>query len=407
MITTGIVAGLGFIFWFTAAHLYTTTQLGLATTLISVMNMISLLSLLGFDVAFIRFLPSSENKDLKINTGFIVVGAMSITLSTLFLLFIHSISPQLDFIRASALTSVGFVFFALLSTLNLLTDSIFVSARKTKYSLIVNTSFCLFRLGLPFLFISWGAWGIYMSVALAQAVGCMLSFGILMWHFNYRPALVVSREVLARVGGYSMTNYLGVICNLLPSTLLPIIVLNHLGPESAAFYYVVMMFGNLLYAIPFSTTRALFAEGVHDQEALLANAIKSAKIIAILLVPAMLVLVFAGDQVLHLFGKTYSAEGFTFLRIVAVTGIAVSTSSILGSFFRVTKNPKWLIVINFFFAVTVLGLSYVLLPYGLTGIGIAWFAGYVVASTISFSALRLYRLFFYRGRLSYRRVPQD
>jgi Na+-driven multidrug efflux pump len=113
--------------------------------------------------------------------------------------------------------------------------------------------------------------------------------------------------------------------------------------------------------------------------------------IALFLIPAMLVYVFAGDLILHLFGKQYSAEGFTFLRILAISGIAVSACAVLGSFFRVTKDARWLILINGAYAVTIITLSYMLLSYELVGIGIAWLCGNVVAVIVSLFALRIAR----------------
>ena len=59
MLATAVMAGFGFFFWLIVARMFSTANIGLATTLISVMNMIAMLSLVGFDVTFVRFLPNS------------------------------------------------------------------------------------------------------------------------------------------------------------------------------------------------------------------------------------------------------------------------------------------------------------------------------------------------------------
>lgn len=386
---TAVMAGLGFFFWLIAARLYSTKDIGIATTLISVMNMIAMLSLLGCDATFIRYIPHSKDPNKKINTGIILVSTAAIIFSTLFIVFVETLSPPLSFIRNSFTLGISFVFFSIMTTVNMLSDAVFVANRKAKYTLIVNTLFCLFRLILPFMFISWGALGIFTSIAVSQTIGLILSIAIMVWKFKYRPALVIDSKTLRQVGSYSIHNYISGMLNLLPATLLPVIVLNKLGAENAAFFYVAMMLGNLLYAIPWATTRAMFAESVHDEISLISNTIKSIKIISLLMIPGIIVLVFGGGLILQIFGKAYSTEGFNFLRLVAITGIALSGYAIVTSLFKVKGNPRWLIAINFSYAGTIVGMSYVLLPYGLTGIGTAWLLGHIVAGAVGYTALQI------------------
>ena len=47
----------GFFFWLIAARFYSTEDVGLATAIIAAMSLISMLSLLGFDISLVRFLP--------------------------------------------------------------------------------------------------------------------------------------------------------------------------------------------------------------------------------------------------------------------------------------------------------------------------------------------------------------
>jgi O-antigen/teichoic acid export membrane protein len=186
--------------------------------------------------------------------------------------------------------------------------------------------------------------------------------------------------VLGRIKGYSLSNYAAGILNLLPPTILPLLITNNLGSEKAAFYYIIMMIGNLMYSVPWATTKSLFAEGSHDDGSLGKNTILSSKIIATLLLPIILVLYFFGDSILLIFGKAYSKEGFDFLRLIAISAIPVSVYSVLGSYFKVRRDPRWLIVINAVYASSIIIASYVLLQRGLIGIGISWILGNALAS---------------------------
>lgn len=389
ILATGVVAGLGFVFWLIAARIFSPRDIGLATTLISVMNMIGLLSLFGFDVAFIRFLPTSKQRNKKISTGLCIVGGAAILFALGFLVITPSFAPSLLFIRDGVVAPIVFIFFCVCSALSLLTDAVFVAMRKAQYTFFVGIINWCIRLALPFFLVHAGALGLFIAFGCSQMIACIVGIAVLIWKFDYRPYAAIHTDVLRHMGSYSIINYIGGILNLVPVTLLPIIILNRLGPDQAAFFYIAMLFGNLLYAIPWSITRALFAEGSHDTQTLVAGSIRSARLIGIFLIPAILVYVFAGDMILHLFGKQYSAESFAFLRILAVAGVAVSGYAVLGSFFRITKDPRWLILINGLYAATIIGLSYALLSHALVGIGIAWLCGNIVACIASVIALHV------------------
>ena len=67
MLNTGVMAVFGFFFWMINARLYSAEQVGIGTTLISIMTLISSFSVLGLGTGLIRYLPTSERKNKKIN----------------------------------------------------------------------------------------------------------------------------------------------------------------------------------------------------------------------------------------------------------------------------------------------------------------------------------------------------
>ena len=68
-LTTATMGVLGFLFWLLNARLFSASEIGKATLLISATSLISYLSLLGFNNTFIRFLPTAEDPAGHINTG--------------------------------------------------------------------------------------------------------------------------------------------------------------------------------------------------------------------------------------------------------------------------------------------------------------------------------------------------
>jgi O-antigen/teichoic acid export membrane protein len=382
MMATAVMSGFGFFFWLISAHVYSSEMIGLATTLISVMNMIAVLSLMGFDAALVRFLPHSEQKNEKINTGLLIVGLASLVLSFLFVLFVPYISPRVGFIRQSPLTSGVFMVFCVLTALNMLTDSVFLANRKTNYTLIINTSFSMVKMVMPLFFIGFGAWGVFLAAATAQAVGFGLSIYIMIRRLDFKPRISINTGVLKLIRKYSFGNYVSGVLNLIPLTLLPVIITGSLGPQQAAYYYIVMMIGSLLFVIPQAVTGSLFAEGSHNEEAMHENIYKAIKIIGALLIPSILVLLFGGGIILSFFGKGYLNGGVNFMNIIAISGLAVAGYAIINSFFRVKKYIWGLMATNLTYMTMTLVLTFTLLRYGLLGIGFAWTGGNLAAGVI-------------------------
>jgi O-antigen/teichoic acid export membrane protein len=385
LLATVVLSGFGFFFWLISAHLIPTSEIGLATTLVSVMNMISVLSLLGFDTSLIRFLAKSENRNERINTSMTIVALGAGVLAILFIVLVRFVAPQLIFVRATPLTALVFVLFCMSASLNVLTDTIFLAYRQTKFSLVIDAIFSVVKIVLPFFFFPFGAFGIFSASALSQTIGFVLSIAALMWKFDLHPRFSLRLDVVRTLWSYSIGNYASGVLNILPTTLLPIIITDTLGPTSAAYFYIVMMIGGLLYVIPASVTRALFAEGAYDEASFADNALKSTRAIAFLLLPAIVVLCLVGKYVLGIFGADYADNGIDLLYLVALAGLAVSGFSIFSSFFRINRDVSAMIITNILLAGVVFVLTFALLPLRLTGIGIAWLLGNAAACALSFA----------------------
>ena len=111
MVSTLIMAMLGFLFWMINARLFSAEQIGLATTIISVMGLITGFSVLGLNIALIKYLPKSRRKSNKINTCFTIVILSSIVVSSIFLLGLAKFSPRSLIIKENLLLSFSFIFF--------------------------------------------------------------------------------------------------------------------------------------------------------------------------------------------------------------------------------------------------------------------------------------------------------
>ena len=105
---TFILGGLGFVFWIIVARLYKTEQVGIATTLISIMALLSSLTILGLGSSLMRHLPKSTHKNELINSSFVIVMLVTLLASVIFLLGLQIFSPQLLFLRSNLFYIISF-----------------------------------------------------------------------------------------------------------------------------------------------------------------------------------------------------------------------------------------------------------------------------------------------------------
>jgi O-antigen/teichoic acid export membrane protein len=382
MLSTGVMAVFGFFFWMINARLYSAEQVGIGTTLISIMTLISSFSLLGLGNSLIKYIPTSDKKNKKINTSFTLVGLTSIFISIFFLVFLKTFSPRLLFIRENIIFSLLFILFAVFFSLNIISENVFIAYRSSKFVLIKNTISSIVKLILPIFLVALGAYGIVVSMGIAMAVAFLVSLVFLILRFNYSPKPIIDRIVVKRMIKFSLGNYIAGFIGGLPVMVLPILITNSIGAKFSAYFYLDMMIANLLYIIPIATSQSLFAEGSYSERELKVQLKKAIKIISLILIPAILVTFLFGKYILLAFGKEYSSEGVIFLQILAISGIFLSINYIGNSIFYIKHRIKLVILVNLLGASIILSLSIVLIHQNLLGIGVGWMLGQGIISVI-------------------------
>lgn len=382
MLSTAVMAFFGFFFWIINARLFKPEQVGIATTLISVITLISSFSLLGLNSGIVRYLPTSDKKNQKINTAFTVVTLASAIMALIYLFFINIFSPKLVFIRENIFFAALFIIFIVFSSLNIISENVFIAYRSAKYILIKNVIFSFIKLSLPIFLIGLGAYGIFMSVGIATIIAFGFGLLFLIIKFNYLLKPIINKGIVKRMATFSFGNYIAGFMGNLPTMLLPIIILNNLGAKFSAYFYMDMMIANLLYIIPSATSQSLFAEGSYSETELKKHLVKAVKINLIILIPVIIIFFFWGNYVLLAFGENYSSEAFRLLQLMTISSIFISINSVLASVLMVKNKIKELISLGLFSAILILGLSYLFIGMGLLGIGIAWIISQILRSII-------------------------
>jgi O-antigen/teichoic acid export membrane protein len=392
MTSTVIRAGLGFIFWMLVARFYSEAEVGWGAAIISAISLLALLSVPGFQAALIRFLPKAEKPRDMINSCLTISGIVALALSVIFIVGLDIWSPALGFIKGNAIFSLTFIFFVLILTLSPVIDSVFIAGRRAEFALFRVTIMLLLRLPLPILLaLYFRAFGIAASWGIAAAVAFVISIFLFVPRVQngYKPVPKLNLGIISNMRRYSAGSYLAHLFESTPALILPIMVLNLLGAEQNAYFYVAWMIATLLFAIPIAVSQSLFAEGAHFEDELWVNVGRSLKFTFLLLIPAIILVLLIGKWLLLLFGSSYSINGLLLLRILCISSLFIGINRIYASILRVEDKIRELVFIFSFITIgTLLGSYFIIPETGIAGIGYVWLAAQGIVSIYAILAMR-------------------
>ena len=382
ILNSGFTSALGFAFWILAARLYSDEEVGLVSAAIAAAAFLVTLSNFGLDFGLVRFLSNSDQRsNAMVNSCFTIGGLVALASSLIFLAGVNIWSPALTFLRQNPLLSGSFVVGVVAWAIHVLLHNVFVAHQRSKFTLLQGIIQSITKLilivslsGTVYGFGILTSWGI--SFAAAVAVG--LLFLLPRLQRGYYPLPTIKKEVVKEIAHFSLANYAVGLVGRISGFILPLMIINLLGPEQSAYFYIASaVISNGLMLIPAGISLSLFAEGSHDEEYLGDYIRKSLKFSFLILVPLIILVFLIGDKILLLFGKAYSQEATKLLWILALSS---PLAAINGAYFckkRVEKKMKSVILLNALTEVIGLGLSYLLIPVmGIMGAGIASLASY-------------------------------
>jgi O-antigen/teichoic acid export membrane protein len=383
MSSTFILGGLGFVFWIIIARLYKPEMVGVATTLISIMTLLNGFTVMGLNSSLNRYLPKSAHKNALINSSFLIVLINTLVVCGIFFLGLPVFSPQLVFIRSNLFYVISFCIFIIFCSWNSLVESAFMAFRSASNILIKNIIISVLKLILPFAFIVFGAYGIFMSTAFAITLGVLTGLLMLLLNFKMKPSLSIQFSLIKEILVYSFANYTAIFMFYMPSLVLPVIILNVLSARYAAYYYIASMIQSVLQIIPMAASQALLTEGSYNEAEMRRHVKKAAMTILTILGPATIVVVLWGNTLLQFFGKSYASEAFQFLQLYSASTIFTALILVANSILNVRHKIASLVISNVVGSLLTLWLSYAFIAYKLVGVGWGWMLGQVIAGLIS------------------------
>jgi len=226
--------------------------------------------------------------------------------------------------------------------------------------------------------LSFGVLGIILAQCLPLVIAAIVS-GLLLIRSGVGLNFRIDRYFLRSSLSFSASNYLAGLLNMAPALILPILVLNRLGAEQAAYYYISFSICSVLFVIPAAIGTSLFAEGVNSGH-LKDGLFKSVLMILFFLVPLVIVIFVSGDKLLTLFGNRYIA-GFDLLKTMSLSSFPVAVCSMYISLERIKGKNRNIISISALICLTLIAANFILIGrIGLIGVGYSWLFSYCICS---------------------------
>lgn len=371
-----IDVAIGFIFWMVAAKVYSVEDVGIATALISSLNIIIVFSRFGFDFSLIRFIRINDKKKV-FNTSFTITTVASFTIGIIYILGINFFSYNLFFIQRLSYAMI-FLLFVVMSSIASITGVAFTAIRKADYYFFQNILLAIrVPLLIPLVFL--GKFGIFGSVGLAYVFSAL--FAILYVKNIVGLNLEIDSQFIKESFSFSSGNYVSNVFLWVPTLIMPIMVLSLLGEAAAAKFFVAFAVGNLVLIIPDALCTSLFVEGSHGED-LKKNVIKAGFTIYSFLIPAVIFIYFFGGYILAFIGKDY-VESLKLLRFLTLSSFLVTVFSLFISIQNIRMNVESIIKLNLLRFLLLSVLSYFLiLKFGVVGIGYAWIITYGILDLV-------------------------
>lgn len=386
MVTGAITAILGLAFWVIVARLYSVSEVGFGSALLSVAGLLSWVGTLGLGYGIIRYLPNLKDKAGLLNSSFTFAGLATLLVASIFLAGISLWSPDLMFVRQRPVFLASFVIFVCASALGMIVVQAFVAFRRSSFTSANAIVASLIKIALAIGFASaFGTFGIFASWGLAAVVSlavCLLIFLPRILH-GYFPTTSSPKPFNKELLSFSFTNYLSETFWTLPTWILPLLILNLLGSEDNAYFFVAWTIAILVLATLNASATSMFAEGSHAEEGLSTHLRKALKFTVLLYFPAMILLVALGDKLLLLFGGEYSTQAKELLWILAVGMLPASLNFLYLSVVRVEKKLKDIMLMSVSVALGTLIMSYILVPHlGIYGAGVGWLTTHALIALV-------------------------
>ncbi|MFC5993653.1 lipopolysaccharide biosynthesis protein [Pseudonocardia hispaniensis] len=389
VLSSGLSSVLGLLYWVVAARLFSTEVVGVNSVTLSTMMLLGGVAQLNLNYMLLRFLPVAGGRARRLVVlGYLVSATLSAAAAAIFVAGAGVWAPEL-----LAHTGRGRLLLLLVPATALwaiftLQDFVLTAVKRATVVPVENLAFALLKIALLVAAVGLAPHeGIVVSWTVATAAAVVVTNGYLFWRalpaHEARTRALAEPLSLAGIGRFVGADYAGAVCWLAATFGLPMIVIAVAGPTGAATYNIVWAIAFALYLVSSGMGQSLVAHVAAEPDRLPAARRAMEVKAAVLLVPAVAMIVFGAPVVLGVFGPEYAETGTGLLALAALSALPniITTSTV--SVARVRRQVPLLFAVPASVAVLTIGLSLLTLPrWGVIGVGAAWLTSQTLVASV-------------------------
>jgi O-antigen/teichoic acid export membrane protein len=385
VMTAGVQAISGALFWLIAARVDTQTDVGHATALFTSVLFVAFVAGLGQPVAAARYAAGRARSDHVLFAW----GAIATTLGSIVvaLVYLVVVSPDaVDELRGwhGALGPVLFVFLCTGTTLSLLLDVRLMTQRR--WGLVLARAAVVGLARFPLLAVPVEAdravWLLVLA-ALPAALSGYLGMALLPRVTGDRHHLGPLPATTRAMVRYSLVNWVSTLTYQAPTFAMPVIVLVHVDANSNASFYVAWGVAALACYVPTAIGQALLAEGGRDGARLRSQVRLAILVAGGLMVVGAAAATVARDLIVTLYGAEYQ-EAADLLPPLVLAAVPWAVTSVYLTEARVRHRNGATVLITAVLSAAILIPALVLVPRdGIDGAATAFLGGNLVAAVVA------------------------
>lgn len=394
MATNFVTSFIGFFFWIFAARYYTPDDIGITSAIFSSVVLISMISSLGLNRALIYYLPRDNNKGKIIDTCLTTGIISSIFFSSIFILGLRVWSPGLISTFNSLMNVAIFMIVTVIISFSLLIGAVFTAGKRSSFQMIKESIFHFTKIIPLFIFVSYGAMGILISLLAGLVVSVIIGIFLLSRVWNYKPKFRID-PIIKNMASFSVGNYISDILNNIPKLVLPILILNLISIKSAGYFYIAITVASLLYGISQGIANSFLVES-SDETKFWLNVDKSIRFNIILLIPGIILFIIFGHFILNIFNPSYGENATMSMIILTITSIPLSLVNIYNTIKNAKNDIKSMVNMNLIVAIITIVLSILLIRFNIEGISISYLIANIVGAIIVINEMKNPKEFTFR-----------
>ena len=383
MLNTVVNSGFGLLYWIFAARTYSPEEVGRGSALVNLMMLISVLTTLNFGQALIRFLPTAGNDSARlVRLAYAVSAGLGTVAAAGVMIYLNLVHSPGDPLWVSPGFAIWFVVSTAAWSIFNLQDQVFTGLRSAMWVALENGVYGVVKLVLlvavSFTSVSDGVFTSWSAPVLALLVPFTL---LIARRLVPRHAAASAAEpgagapAPATLRRYMAGDYVGQVFNQATSSFLPVLIIQLLGPQQSAYLLPAQTVFIAMNMLSVAITSSLVVEGSRDpaRAHLLARSIL--RRIAVIVLPAALLVALAAPLLLLLYGREYAENASLLLQLLMISMLPRVVVTLWMTRSRLANRTGPLAVQQLVHAVVVLGGTMLLSPsLGLDAVGWSWLA---------------------------------